>query len=236
MKNSPLLTLDNVHSYYGNSHILKGINLEVNEGEITILAGRHGVGKTTTLLTIMGVLKTRQGTITFKNKIISEKNSWNIAQLGLGLIPENRCLFPFLTVQENLEVAQKNLNNDNYNLEKVWHDFPELLPLCRQLACYLSGGQQQMLAIARTLVNNPQLILMDEPIEGLAPLLVARVIEILKLLKERNKTILITGQNLEFAYGLADSIYILDQGIIQWSGKQEKLKQDKGVWEKYLTI
>ena len=233
--NQPLLKVDKIHTYYGNSHILQGVSLEVAQGEVVILAGRHGVGKTTTLLSLMVIQPPSQGTISFNQTIISGKPSWQIARLGLGLVPEKRLLFPQLTVQENLEVAQRKAQ-DNYTLEQAFQDFPELIQFRHKLACNLSGGQQQMLTIARTLMGNPTLILMDEPTEGLAPILVERITEIINNLKIRGKTILITGQNLEFAYLLAQQIYILDTGIIQWSGKIEQLHEETEIWQRYLVL
>ena len=233
--NSALLQVNNIHTYYGDSHVLQGVNLEVAQGEIVLFLGRHGAGKTTTLLSIMGIQAPAQGSIRFNNQEIAGLPSWEIAHRGIGLIPENRQLFPELTVEENLEVGIK-ATQKGYSLATAYTDFPELLDLRHRQARHLSGGQQQMLTIARTLMGNPQMLLMDEPTEGLAPMLVQRTAEILHRLISRSYTLLITGQNVAFALELANRIYIIERGKIRWSGTIEQLNSNPEIIIKYLAV
>ena len=233
--NSALLQVRDIHTYYGDSHVLQGVSLEVYPGEIVVLVGRHGAGKTTTLLSIMGIQPPLKGSIRFNNKEIAGSPSWEIARHGIGLVPENRRLFPELTVQENLEVASK-ATQKGYNLETAYADFPELIDLRHRQARHLSGGQQQMLTIARTLMGNPQMLLMDEPTEGLAPILVQRITEIVNRLVSRGYTLLITDQNITFALELAHRVYILDTGMIKWSGTMTKLNLLPEILAKYLAV
>ncbi len=233
--NSALLQVRDIHTYYGDNHILQGVSLEVNPGEIVVLVGRHGAGKTTTLLSIMGIQPPLKGSISFNNKEIAGLPSWEIARHGIGLVPENRRLFPELTVQENLEVASK-ATQKGYNLETAYADFPELIDLRHRQACHLSGGQQQMLTIARTLMGNPQVLLMDEPTEGLAPILVQRTAEIVNRLVSRGYTLLITGQNIAFALELANRVYIIDTGKVRWDGTIEQLHSSPEIVLRYLAV
>ena len=232
---NPLLKVDAIHTFYGDSHILFGVSLDVYPGEVVVLVGRHGVGKTTTLLSIMGVQPPLQGGILFNREEIAGLPSWEIACRGIGLVPENRRVFPALTVQENLEVALKS-RSDSRRLAMAYADFPELASLCHQRAGNLSGGEQQMLTIARTLMGNPQLLLMDEPTEGLAPLLVRRMGEVIERLASRGQTLLITGQNIAWALELASRVYILDTGIVQWSGEMQRLREHPEILERYLAV
>ncbi len=233
--NPQILTVTNLHTYYGDSHILQGVDLEIYSEEVVVLVGRHGVGKTTLLLSLMGINLPKQGSILFNKRELVGLSSWKIAHLGLGLVPEGRRVFPKLTVAENLEVAwKKNLPN-TYGLTEAYQDFPELNNLQFQLARNLSGGQQQMLALARTFMGNPQLLLMDEPTEGLAPVLVQRIQAVIKRLKTLGKTMLITGQNIAFALELADRVYVLDGGKIQWHGKIETLRSEPDLLWQYLV-
>ena len=232
---NPLLKVDAIHTYYGDSHILFGVSLEVYPGEVVVLVGRHGVGKTTTLLSIMGVQPPLRGGILFNREEIAGLPSWEIARRGIGLVPENRRMFPALTVQENLEVALKS-RSDSRRLEMAYADFPELANLRHQRAGDLSGGEQQMLTIARTLMGNPQLLLMDEPTEGLAPLLVKRTGDVIERLARRGQTLLITGQNIAWALELASRVYILDTGTVQWSGEMQQLREHPEILERYLAV
>ena len=232
---SALLQVRNIDTYYGDSHILQGVSLEVYPGEIVILVGRHGAGKTTTLLSIMGIQPPLKGSILFQNQEIAGFPSWEIARRGIGLVPENRRLFPKLTVEENLEVGSK-ASQRGYDLETAYADFPELFDLRQRQARQLSGGQQQMLTIARTLMGNPQMLLLDEPTEGLAPLIVKRTIEIVNRLASRGYTLLITDQNITFALELAHRVYILDTGMMKWSGTMAKLRSNREILEKYLAV
>ncbi len=233
--NSNLLQVRDINTYYGDSHILQGVSLEVAKGEIVVLLGRHGVGKTTTLLSIMGIQPPLKGSIRFNKEEIAGLPSWEIARRGIGLVPENRRLFPKLTVEENLEVGSK-ASQRGYGLETAYEDFPELFDLRQRQARQLSGGQQQMLTIARTLMGNPQMLLLDEPTEGLAPLIVKRTIEIVNRLASRGYTLLITDQNITFALELAHRVYILDTGMMKWSGTMAKLRSNREILEKYLAV
>ncbi len=235
MMNYPLFEVTNLHSYYGDSHILQGINLEIYSGEIVVLVGRQGAGKTTLLLSLMGIHPLQQGKIILNGVELSGLPSWKIAQQGVGLVPENRRIFPDLTVEENLEVAAES-KRINENLSQAYTDFPELKALRFQRARNLSGGQQQMLTIARTLIRDPKLILMDEPTEGLAPVLIQRIQQVIQHLKNRGKTVLITGQNITFALDLASTVYILDTGIIQWKGSIQMLNSNPNLLWNYLGI
>ncbi len=233
--NYPILKINTIHTYYGDRHILQGVSLEVYPGEVVVLVGRHGVGKTSTLLSIMGIQPPKQGSILFNGKEIVGFPCWEIAHRGIGLVPETRRLFPDLTVQENLEVGIKYNSND-YTLDAAYTDFPELTNLRSQPAGYLSGGEQQMLTIARTLMGNPQLLLMDEPTEGLAPLLVRRIAQIIERLVNRKHTLLITGQNIAFVLKLANRVYILDTGTVKWSGAMEQLQSHPQILQRYLAV
>lgn len=230
-----LLKVKNLHTYYGESHILQGINLEVNSGEIVVLVGRHGAGKTTTLLSLMGIEPPRKGTVKFNGSEIIGLPSWEVAKLGMGLVPENRRIFAGLTVKENLEIGRQGGSGD-YNLETAFTDFPELANLRHQPADKLSGGQQQMLTIARTLMGNPKLLLMDEPTEGLAPILVRRTAEVIQRCYDRGKTLLITGQNIAFAMELAQRVYIIDSGKIKWNGTTKYLQENPDFLASQLAI
>ena len=231
----PLLKVNHIHTYYDRSHILQGINLEIYPEEIVILIGRQGAGKTTTLLSISGIQPPSRGSILLDGTEIVGKPSWEIARCGIGLIPENRRVFPDLTVEENLEVGIKG-SIGGYDKRSAYNDFPELQGLRDRPARNLSGGEQQMLTIARTLMGNPQLLLMDEPTEGLAPLLVQRIGECISRLLDRGQTLLITGQNIDFAFDLADRIYIIDTGRITWFGPARELQQQPEILAQYLSV
>ncbi|MDJ0682511.1 MAG: ABC transporter ATP-binding protein [Xenococcaceae cyanobacterium MO_167.B52] len=233
--NSALLQVSNIHTYYEDSHVLQGVSLEVSQGEIVLLLGRHGAGKTTTLLSIMGIQAPLKGSIRFNNEEIAGLPSWEIARRGISLVPENRRLFPELTVQENLEVASKTTKK-GYILETAYADFPELLDLRQRKARQLSGGQQQMLTIARSLMGNPQMLLMDEPTEGLAPIVVQRITEIVNRLISRGYTLLITGQNIAFALELANQIYIINTGQIRWGGTIKQFYSSSENALQYLAV
>ncbi|NES84603.1 MAG: ATP-binding cassette domain-containing protein [Moorea sp. SIO2B7] len=183
----------------------------------------------------MGIQRPLKGSIRFHNEEIAGLPSWEIARRGIGLVPENRRLFADLTVEENLQVASKAIQK-GYNLETAYADFPELKDLRQRQARQLSGGQQQMLTIARTLMGNPQILLMDEPTEGLAPLVVKRTAEIVKRLISRGYTLLITDQNIIFTLELAHQVYILDTGVIKWKGETALLRSNSAILEKYLSI
>lgn len=232
-----MLTLENVHAYYGESHILQGINLTITPGEVVCLLGRNGVGKTTTLRSIIGLTPPRNGQVIYKGQVLNGLSTHLIARLGIGFVDENRRIFPGLTVHENLEVAQKQIPNKDrsWPLERIYETFPMLAEIKQQDGDYLSGGQQQMLAIARALVSEPELLLLDEPNEGLAPVIVQQVGELIAELAQTT-TILFTDQNLKFAMKYAQRGYVLEKGVVIYESPKETFRTDAENIEKYLTV
>ena len=231
------LEVHNVNTHYGTSHILFDVSLEVNEGEVVCLLGRNGAGKTTTLRTIMGLAHTKQGSVQFNGMEISGREPYEIARLGMGYVPDERLIFPDLTVRENLEVAIKEGDiGFNWTVEKVYELFPKLVELDGNLGGYLSGGEQQMLTVGRTLMGNPSLVLLDEPVEGVAPIVVQELGQQIKQLKEMGMTILFAEQNLRFAHQISDRAYIIETGRIRFNGTMAELHKNKKIQQKYLMI
>ncbi len=237
-QSKPLLNVERIHTFYGLSHILFDVSLEVRKGECVTLMGRNGAGKTTTLRSIMGMTPPRQGSVTFRDMPIHGKPSHEVARLGLGFVPEERAIFPELTVWENLDVARKPGARDQveWTEERVYSIFPRLAERHNQMGGTLSGGEQQMLTIARTLMGNPDLILLDEPSEGLAPLIVTTIGELVRQIKDEGVTILLAEQNTYFALELSERVYIIDDGRIQYSSTVEELRQNPDIIEKYLAV
>ncbi len=234
-----LLEVDDLHTFYGSSHVLFGIGLEVREGEIAVLLGRNGAGKSTTLKSIMGVIELRSGSIRFRGRDIGGMSSDAICRTGLGYVPEDCRIFRGMSVRENLEVARRPARGDGgrtWTEMRVFELFPALKELLSQRADSLSGGQQRMLAIARTLMGNPDLILLDEPSEGLAPLVVRQMLVQLKALKSTGLTVLLSEQNLRFSLELADRAYIIEKGEIRYSGGIEALRNDGELRKRYLMV
>ncbi len=233
-----LLEVENIHTYYDLSHILFGVSLQVDKGECVCLMGRNGAGKTTTFRSIMGLTAPRSGTISFKGKNIQGMSAHRIAHRGIGFVPEERAIFPELTVWENLNVARKRGPNGqrDWTVERIYSIFPRLKERRRQLGGTLSGGEQQMLTIARTLMGNPELLLLDEPSEGLAPLIVEQIGDLVRQIKGEGVTLLLAEQNTFFALGLSDRIYIIDDGRTQYSGTAEEVKVHPEIIEKYLAV
>jgi len=210
-----LLRINNIHTYYGDSYVLQGLSMEVGERSVVALLGRNGMGKTTTMRSIIGFNPPREGEIIFKDVNIVGMESYKIAQMGIGLIPQGRHIFPSLSVKENLTVAMRDYGKpDPWTLERVYDFFPILKDRANVRGTSLSGGEQQMLAIGRMLMTNPDLILMDEPSEGLAPKIVREVGEIIKRLKEEGFSIILVEQNVNLALSVADNVYIINQGKI----------------------
>ncbi|HUJ68340.1 MAG TPA: ABC transporter ATP-binding protein [Syntrophorhabdales bacterium] len=210
-----MLELTDIHTYYGDSYVLQGVSLKVERGSVVALLGRNGMGKTTTIHSIMGFTPPRRGTIRFQGHDLAGLPSQRIARLGLGLVPQGRRIFPSLSVEENLTMAARTGNNESpWTLKRVYELFPVLAERARIRGTLLSGGEQSLLNIARALMTNPDLMLMDEPSEGLAPLMVATVGNIVGQLKERGLSILLVEQNLPLALKLADYIYIMGKGVI----------------------
>ena len=231
-----MLRLQDVHTYYGDSHILKGVSLEIKKGELVTLLGRNGAGKTTTLRSIMGIVPPRQGTIAFEGVNIRAQKPHSIASLGVGYVPEERMIFPSLTVLENLSLPAKGSKGGLWDLEKIYQYFPVLRERADHKGSQLSGGEQQMLAIARVLTMDLKLILLDEPTEGLAPLLVREIANILQEIRKTGITILLVEQNTRFATGVSDKHCILYNGRIVYVGSNEAFKADKEIQKRYLGV
>jgi branched-chain amino acid transport system ATP-binding protein len=231
-----LLSLNDVHTYYGASHILHGVSLEVRHGEVVALLGRNGMGKTTTLQTILGLPPPRRGEILFRGESISGSATYAVAQRGIGWVPQGHRIFPTLTVIENLELAAARARPGRWKLDDVYQLFPRLHTRRDARGDALSGGEQQMLAIARALVQNPELMLMDEPSEGLSPILVQEVGDIISHLHEQGTSILMVEQNLHFALGIAQRILIMNKGTILFSGLPEELARSDQLCRQYLGV
>ncbi|MBW2310576.1 MAG: ABC transporter ATP-binding protein [Deltaproteobacteria bacterium] len=228
-----MLSVDDIHVYYGKSYILQGISLEVNEGEVVALLGRNGVGKTTTLMTIMGLVKPRLGKTLLKKVDITSLPPFKIARLGIGYIPQGRRLFPELSVLENLKAAMRN-RSDTMVLDDIFELFPALKGRLNQKALTLSGGEQQMLTISRALATKPDILLLDEPTTGLMPTLVTKLGDTIKELNERGIAIFLVEEKIPFTLSLAERAYIMDKGRIEYSGKVEELRQEKEILYRYL--
>ena len=231
-----ILEVKEIHTYYGTSHILFGISLEVNEGEVVCLLGRNGAGKTTTLRSIIGLTPPRSGSIKFKGQEIVGKPPYRIAPLGVGFVPDDRRIFPDLTVRQNILVAKRETKGAIWDLNRIYSLFPKLKELDSHMGNQLSGGEQQMLTIARTLMTNPQLLLLDEPGEGLAPLVIRAMEHQLVEIKKLGTTMLICEHNVGLATALSDRAYLMDKGTIRYQGTIEELRKNVEVKKKYLMI
>src|SRR4051794_88772 len=236
MEGPSLLTVDAIHTYYGLSHVLFGVSLTVGAGEVVSLLGRNGAGKTTTLRSVMGLTPPRQGRIQFKDRDVTGAAPHTVARYGLGYVPEDRRIFADLTVRENLEVGRKRSRPGGWDFDRVFALFPRLAERQQQRGGNLSGGEQQMLTVARTLMGNPELILLDEPSEGLAPVIVETLNDQLLTLKREGMTILLSEQNLGFTLALAERVYILEKGEVRYSGLAAELEERHDVWEAYLAV
>jgi branched-chain amino acid transport system ATP-binding protein len=234
----PILDVDRINSFYGEAHVLHDVHLKVLEGESVALLGRNGAGKTTTLRSILGLTPVRTGKITFKGKDITNLPTNVIAGLGVGWVPDNRRIFPTLSVQQNLEIAKKKGGgkNQEWNLDRVFHHFPKLKELLKQKGETLSGGELQILSIARTLMGNPDLILLDEPSEGLAPLIVREVINIIEELASTNITTILVEQNAILALRICSRVYVLDDGKTAHEGTAEELTANEELKKQLLGI
>ena len=231
-----MLDLENVNAYYGDSHILHGVSLAVKEGEVVCLLGRNGAGKTTTILTIMGYLKPRPGRILYRGRDIAALPPYAVARLGFGFVPQERGIFPSLTVRENLTVFARGTAGGRWTLERILELFPSLRARERNLGFQLSGGEQQMLAIARALMLNPSLLLLDEPSEGLAPMIVQDIIEVLRNLKREGLAVLLVEQNLRTALAVADRHHVMNKGEICFTGSSGELEGNEFVLRNYLSV
>jgi branched-chain amino acid transport system ATP-binding protein len=234
-----ILEVKEINTYYGTSHILFDVSLSVDPGEIVCLLGRNGAGKTTTMRSIMGLTPPQSGSVQFHGEELMGRPPYYIAQKGMGYVPDNRLIFPDLTVRENLELAYKipkNFQGEPWTVDRIYELFPLVRRLDNHLGGYLSGGEQQMLTVGRTLMGNPDLLLLDEPVEGLAPLVVRDLrMQILKL-KEMRQTILFSEQNVKFAITTAERAYVIDKGKIRYQGTIEELSSNEEIKKKYLMI
>ena len=231
-----MLQIEEIHTYYGLSHILFGVSLEIKEGEVVCLLGRNGAGKSTTMKSIIGLTPPKKGLIRFKGQPTAGKKPFMLARMGIGYVPDDRRVFADLTVGENLEISERNLTEGGWNKERVYQFFPALEKIDNRRAGYLSGGEQQMLTIARALMTNPDLLLLDEPTEGLAPLIVELLEEQIVKLKEAGLTVLLAEQNLDVALRLSDRGYVIDNGVIRYEGSIEDLRNNEEVRNKYLLV
>jgi branched-chain amino acid transport system ATP-binding protein len=230
-----VLEVDNVHTYYGDSYVLQGISLRVEKGQVVGILGRNGMGKTTLIRSIIGFTPPRQGRVLFKGRNITAWPSYRAVALGMGLVPQGRRVFPSLTVMENLAVAARG-DDGPWTIDRVMDLFPRLRERAQHRAGKLSGGEQQMVAIARALMTNPQLLLMDEPSEGLAPLLVREVGRVIGELKARGLSILLVEQNLPMALRVVDHVHVLSRGRIVHSGSPQALWENEDVKSRYLGL
>ena len=233
------LELSGVHTHYATSHILFDVSLEVNQGESVCLLGRNGAGKTTTLKSIMSLAPVSAGSIRFNGVDLVGRAPYEIARLGVGYVPDDRLIFPDLTVRENLEIAVKQGAAGapaEWTVERIYELFPVLAPLDARLGGYLSGGEQQMLTIGRTLMGNPSLLLLDEPVEGVAPVVVQELTRQIKHLKTMGLTILFAEQNMHFATQISDRAYVIEKGRIRYQGTMGELAANEEVKAKYLMI
>ena len=238
-----MLELKDVNTYYGTSHVLQGVSFEVPEGRCTALLGRNGAGKTTTIHSVAGLTPPRGGTISFRGKQVSGLAPHKISKLGIGLVPQGRRIFPSLTIRENLTMpARGAANGSNGAGRKPWtlRDVYDLFPILEEregnMGNQLSGGQQQMLAIGRALMTNPEFVLMDEPSEGLAPVIIDQVGDIVLKLKETGLSILLVEQHVSLACRAADEVLVMNKGRIVWRGKPEELLANESVQHEYLGV
>jgi branched-chain amino acid transport system ATP-binding protein len=232
----PILVVEDVYTSYGLSQVLFGVSLHVARGECVCLLGRNGVGKTTTMRSIMGLTAPHRGRIEWKGRDIAGWAPWDVAQAGIGFVPEDRRIFADLTVWENLDVASRRRAGGAFTIERVFDLFPKLRELVGRQGGFLSGGEQQMLTIGRTLMGNPDLLLLDEPSEGLAPLVVEHLKEQIARLKSEGLTILLAEQNVEFCLALADRVYVLEKGHIRYEGTAEDFRADESIRHQYLAL
>jgi len=232
-----MLEVRDIHTWYGDSYILQGVSLEVKEGTIVALLGRNGMGKTTTIRSIMGLTPPRKGSIRFKGQELIGLPPFRIARLGIGLIPQGRMIFPSLSVTENLTMAARTSGKkDPWTLEKIFSLFPKLYERRKNKGNLLSGGEQQMLTIARALMTNPDLLLFDEPSEGLAPVIVEEVFRVMSELRAAGQSILLVEQDFAMAMSVADYAYVMNKGLIVYESKPEDLINNETVKSLYLGV
>ncbi len=234
---SQILWVNDIHTYYGESYILQGLSLKSDQASVVALVGRNGMGKTTTMRSIMGFTHPRRGKIFFKDVDITSLLSYQISQLGISLVPQGRRIFSSLSVRENLAIAARHAERkEAWDLEKVISFFPIIRERINHRGNQLSGGELQMLAIARSLISNPDFMLMDEPSEGLAPLVIQNICQIIQQLKENGLSILLAEQNLDLALSVADYVYVLAKGIVVFESPPVELENNEEVKREYLAI
>jgi branched-chain amino acid transport system ATP-binding protein len=235
---SAVIEVADLDVYYGTSQILFGVSLSVRQGETMALLGRNGAGKSTTMKAIMGLAPPRRGRVSLRGAVISGLPPHRIARAGLGFVPEDRQIFPEHTVEDNLVIGRKRgpEGQDEWSIRRIYEVFPLLEPLRNRIAGRLSGGEQQMLAIARTLMGNPALLLLDEPSEGLAPIIVQRIGELLRQLRKLGSTVLIAEQNMHFCLGLASHATVIDKGQIVYAARIDELKANDAIRRRYLAL
>ena len=232
-----MLAVEGIHTFYGLSHILFGVSLRVEPGEVVCLLGRNGAGKTTTMKSIIGLTPPKQGSIRFKDEDITGRQPYVLARKGIAYVPDDRRIFADLTVRENLEIAERKVGGaGEWDMERVYEVFPALKNIQSRRGGCLSGGEQKMLAIARALMGNPELLLLDEPTEGLAPALVRALEEQVRSLKEVGLTVFLAEQNVRSALRLSDRGYIIDNGQIRYQGSIDDLRENEEVRRKYLLV
>ena len=230
-----MLKVEDIHTYYDDSYILQGVDLEVNAGEIVCLLGRNGAGKSTTIKSIMGYNHPKKGRITFQGQDITKQAVFKNVRLGLGYVPEDRRIFSELSVEENFEVSFNSATEIHWTIDDLFNTFPLLDKFRHRKGGELSGGEQQMVAIARALACQPKMLLLDEPCEGLAPVIVEQLGDIISRLKE-HFPVLLAEQNAHFALEIADRGYVIDKGLIRFSGTREELQQNEEIKKRYLSV
>lgn len=232
-----LLQVEDMHTYLGDSHVIQGVSLEIPAGRVVSLLGRNGAGKTTTLRSIMRMAYPRRGRVLFDGRDISRLGTFEVARSRIAFVQETRAIFPSLSVQENLAIAARPApDGDGWTMQRIFDEFPVLAERRQNGGMQLSGGEQQMLAIARALISNPRLLLLDEPSEGLAPLMIRQIADIIRKLKRAHMTMLLVEQNHSLATEVADQIVILGKGRVRWAGTSEELRRSHDVRHTWLGI
>jgi len=231
-----IVEVEDIHTYYGDAYVLQGLSLSLEQGQILGLLGRNGVGKTTLVNSIVGFNPPRRGKIVFKGEDITHISSFETVRSGMGLVPQGRRVFPTLSVEENLLVAERSVERHGWNLKRVYAQFPRLEERRNQRAKTLSGGEQQMLAIGRALMTNPDCLIMDEPSEGLAPIIIQGLWEAIGELKKHGLSILLVEQNANLALKLVDYVHVMSKGQVVYSAKPEELRANEEIKSNYLGI
>ncbi len=233
-----LLRIDRLRAFYGRAQILFDVSLSVGRGEVVALMGRNGAGKTTTIRSIMGLVDNRRGQVSFDGIDLTRLDPYRISRLGVGWVPEDRRIFTDLTVMENLEVGRRPARPDApaWTVERLFDLFPNLREMPQRLGGRMSGGEQQMLTVARTLMGNPRLVLLDEPSEGVAPLIVEQMAHMIEALKKEGLAVLLSEQNVQFAAAVSDRAYVLEKGQVRFEGTMGELSADEDIRRQYLTI